>query len=41
MRRFDALSEQALPVDFFQVKGMLKGFIDLVFRWQGKYYLLD
>lgn len=20
---------------------MLKGFIDLVFRWQGKYYLLD
>ncbi|MBS2694220.1 hypothetical protein KFY51_30350, partial [Salmonella enterica subsp. enterica serovar 1,4,[5],12:i:-] len=22
-------------------QGMLKGFIDLVFCWQGKYYLLD
>lgn len=41
MRRFDDLSARAPAVDFFQVKGMLKGFIDLVFRWQGKYYLLD
>ncbi|MFP3335624.1 hypothetical protein SB761_33520, partial [Pseudomonas sp. SIMBA_064] len=32
---------QAAPLDFRQVRGMLKGFIDLVFRWQGKYYLLD
>lgn len=37
----DALSAQAPPLDFRQVQGMLKGFIDLVFRWQGKYYLLD
>ncbi|MBS0876964.1 MULTISPECIES: exodeoxyribonuclease V subunit beta [unclassified Tatumella] len=41
MRRYDPLSQQAAPVDFYQVQGMLKGFIDLVFRWQGKYYLLD
>jgi len=39
--RQDALSRDAPPLDFRQVQGMLKGFIDLVFRWQGKYYLLD
>ncbi|TQF71473.1 exodeoxyribonuclease V subunit beta [Pseudoalteromonas luteoviolacea] len=26
---------------FEDVQGMLKGFIDLIFRWQGKYYILD
>ncbi len=41
IRRYDPLSQQAPAVDFYQVQGMLKGFIDLVFRWQGKYYLLD
>jgi exodeoxyribonuclease V beta subunit len=41
LRRHDSLSQQAAPLDFRQVRGMLKGFIDLVFRWQGKYYLLD
>lgn len=39
--RQDALSSKAPPLEFRQVQGMLKGFIDLVFRWQGKYYLLD
>ena len=39
--RQDALSAGAPPLEFRQVQGMLKGFIDLVFRWQGKYYLLD
>lgn len=39
--RQDALSAAAPPLEFRQVQGMLKGFIDLVFRWQGKYYLLD
>jgi len=39
--RQDRLSADAPPLDFRQVQGMLKGFIDLVFRWQGKYYLLD
>lgn len=41
LRRYDSLSQQAAALDFRQVRGMLKGFIDLVFRWQGKYYLLD
>ncbi len=41
IREFDALSAGCPPLDFRQVRGMLKGFIDLVFRWQGRYYLLD
>jgi exodeoxyribonuclease V beta subunit len=41
LRRHDDLSQRAPALDFRQVQGMLKGFIDLVFRWQGKYYLLD
>ena len=39
--RKDPLSVDCPPLDFYQVRGMLKGFIDLVFCWQGKYYLLD
>ncbi|MEG3126843.1 exodeoxyribonuclease V subunit beta [Pantoea cypripedii] len=41
VRSHDGLSQHAPVLDFRQVQGMLKGFIDLVFRWQGKYYLLD
>ncbi|WP_312141424.1 exodeoxyribonuclease V subunit beta [Atlantibacter hermannii] len=41
IRRYDPLSASCPPLDFKQVRGMLKGFIDLVFRWQGRYYLLD
>ena len=41
IRRHDPLSAGCPPLDFRQVRGMLKGFIDLVFRWQGRYYLLD
>lgn len=41
VRSNDTLSANAPPLDFLQVQGMLKGFIDLVFRWHGKYYLLD
>jgi len=41
MRQHDILSAQAPALNFTQVQGMLKGFIDLVFRWEGKYYLLD
>ena len=29
------------PTDFRQLKGMLKGFIDLIFEWQGQYFILD
>lgn len=39
--RYDALSAQCPPLDFQRLRGMLKGFIDLVFCWQGRYYLLD
>ncbi|MEI7352883.1 PD-(D/E)XK nuclease family protein, partial [Pectobacterium parmentieri] len=38
---YDPLSAQCPVLSFQQVKGMLKGFIDLVFRWEGRYYLLD
>ncbi|HEJ0423214.1 TPA: exodeoxyribonuclease V subunit beta [Citrobacter koseri] len=41
IRRFDPLSAGCPPLDFMQVCGMLKGFIDLVFRHEGRYYLLD
>lgn len=41
IRRYDSLSAGCSPLQFQQVRGMLKGFIDLVFCWQGRYYLLD
>jgi len=37
----DPLSAQAGQLSFEQVNGMLKGFIDLVFRHEGRYYVLD
>ncbi len=40
-KKFDPLSRLADKLDFREVKGMLKGFIDLVFVHQGKYYVLD
>ncbi len=41
IRQYDHLSADTPPLDFRQVRGMLKGFIDLVFRHEGRYYLLD
>lgn len=41
VKSYDPLSALCPELDFQQVQGMLKGFIDLVFCWQGKYYLLD
>ncbi len=41
MRRYDKLSRRCPQLDFQQVEGMLKGFIDLTFCWQGKYYIAD
>ncbi|MCH7372899.1 exodeoxyribonuclease V subunit beta [Aeromonas sp. MR16] len=40
-QRFDPLSAGNKPLSFSTVQGMLKGFIDLVFEWQGRWYLLD
>ncbi|MCV6590535.1 MAG: exodeoxyribonuclease V subunit beta [Marinobacterium sp.] len=38
----DPLSAQATsPLQFDQLRGMLKGFIDLVFRVDGRYYIAD
>lgn len=39
LREFHPLFEQ--PYLFDEIQGMLRGFVDLVFRHQGKYYLLD
>ncbi|MGF1719883.1 exodeoxyribonuclease V subunit beta [Vibrio kyushuensis] len=39
--KHDELSAKAGVLGFQTVKGMLKGFIDLVFEYQGKYYVLD
>ena len=41
IRQYDPLSAGCPPLEFMQVRGMLKGFIDLVFRHDGRYYLLD
>lgn len=39
---YDALSHRITTVmDFKAITGLLKGFIDLVFFWNKKYYLLD
>ncbi len=32
---------ERLPLQPFHINGMLKGFIDLVFEFQGRYYVLD
>ncbi|HFC9430404.1 exodeoxyribonuclease V subunit beta [Vibrio cholerae] len=40
-QRHDPLSAQAGDLGFHAVQGMLKGFIDLVFQYQGRYYVLD
>lgn len=36
-----ALLQTLNKLDFHQIEGYMKGFIDLVFEWKGKYYLLD
>ncbi|MDO6707769.1 exodeoxyribonuclease V subunit beta [Photobacterium sp. 1_MG-2023] len=41
LARHDTLSAKAGELGFATVSGMLKGFIDLVFEHQGKYYVLD
>lgn len=41
LAKHDALSKSAHPLSFSKIKGMLKGFIDLIFVADGKYYVLD
>lgn len=40
-REHDAVSRVAPLIQDRPLKGMLKGFIDLLFEWQGRYYVLD
>ncbi|MGK7416249.1 hypothetical protein, partial [Salmonella enterica] len=41
IRRYDPRSAGSPALDFMQFRGMLKSFIDLVFRYEARYYLLD
>jgi exodeoxyribonuclease V beta subunit len=41
LNRYDPLSRKARALDFSQIQGMLKGFIDLVYQYEGRYYVLD
>ena len=41
LRKHDYLSQRSPILKFEELKGMLQGFIDLVFYWKNKYYLLD
>jgi exodeoxyribonuclease V beta subunit len=40
-QQYDQLSAQADELTFHDVEGMLKGFIDLVFEYRGRFYVLD
>lgn len=45
LKRYPCLNSstdvQKHELNFLQLKGMLKGFIDLTFEWQGQYFILD
>ncbi|MCW8996660.1 MAG: exodeoxyribonuclease V subunit beta, partial [Psychromonas sp.] len=41
LQRYDPLSARAGELQFQSVQGFLKGFIDLTFELNGKYYILD
>ncbi|WMY95475.1 MAG: exodeoxyribonuclease V subunit beta [Arsenophonus sp.] len=39
--RYDFLSKNSPPLNFEKVKGVLKGYIDLIVFWKKKFYLID
>tara|TARA_R110001583_G_scaffold16561_15_gene67879 strand:- start:18675 stop:22352 length:3678 start_codon:yes stop_codon:yes gene_type:complete len=41
IKQFDDLSRRSGELQFQKVQGFLKGFIDLTFEFEGKYYVLD
>ncbi|MGV6989739.1 exodeoxyribonuclease V subunit beta [Testudinibacter sp. P80/BLE/0925] len=41
LRQYHPLAAQQAPLQLDQIQGMLRGFIDLVCRVSGKYYLID
>ncbi|MFI4846999.1 MAG: hypothetical protein ACH6QO_01185 [Candidatus Makana argininalis] len=40
-KKYDPVTYKCININFPKIKGILKGFIDLVFRWNKKYYILD
>ncbi|MFI4847269.1 MAG: exodeoxyribonuclease V subunit beta [Candidatus Makana argininalis] len=40
-KKYDLITYKCININFPKTKGMMKGFIDLVFRWNKKYYILD
>jgi exodeoxyribonuclease V beta subunit len=38
---FREFSETDYNLDFASVRGFMKGYIDMIFEWQGKYYIVD
>jgi exodeoxyribonuclease V beta subunit len=41
LSQYPCLQAPVKPTDFRQLKGMLKGFVDLIFEWNGQYFILD
>ncbi len=41
LNRYPCLEVPTKPTDFRQLRGMLKGFVDLIFEWRGQYFILD
>lgn len=41
LNTYPCVQAPAQDLDFYQLKGMLKGFIDLTFEWQGQFFILD
>ncbi|KEQ15418.1 hypothetical protein GZ77_01860 [Endozoicomonas montiporae] len=41
LQQYDPLATKAAPLGFSTLQGMLKGFIDLVFEYEGRWYVLD
>lgn len=40
-KQYDPISIQCGDLNFVTISGMLTGYIDLIFEWKGKFYLLD
>jgi len=41
LQQYDYLNQSNIGYDFFPLSGFIKGFIDLTFEWQGKFYICD
>ena len=41
LNTYPCLNSKTHDLDFLQLKGMLKGFIDLTFEWGGQFFILD